>query len=73
VVPPELGVGSLERGVTVGLGLLDTVSVVLLGLVVLGRVLGFGHGDGCCCRFGFVVLSKSSSSKALCVFAGKTF
>jgi hypothetical protein len=25
VVPPELGVGSLERGVTVGLGLLDTV------------------------------------------------
>jgi hypothetical protein len=43
----------------VGLGLLDTVSVVLLGLVVLGRVLGFGHGDGCCCRFGFVVLSKS--------------
>jgi len=50
VVPPELGVGSLERGVTVGLGLLDTVSVVLLGLVVLGRVLGFGHGDGCGCR-----------------------
>ena len=25
VVPPELGVGSLERGVTVGLRLLDTV------------------------------------------------
>jgi hypothetical protein len=82
VVPPELGVGSLERGVTVGLRLLDTampsisccsqiyasisirseemdgpsggswrvcsgaeecvpVSVVLLGLVVLRRVLGF--------------------------------
>jgi hypothetical protein len=25
VVPPELGVGALERGVTVGLRLLDTV------------------------------------------------
>ena len=25
MVPPELGVGSLERGVTVGLRLLDTV------------------------------------------------
>ena len=39
VVPSELGVGALERWVTVRLRLLDTVPVVLLRLVVLGRVL----------------------------------
>jgi len=39
VVSPELGVGTLERRVSVRLRLLDTVLVVLLSLVVLGRVL----------------------------------
>lgn len=39
MVPAELGVGALERRVTVRLRLLDTVPVVLLRLVVLGRVL----------------------------------
>jgi hypothetical protein len=39
VVPAELGVGALERRVTVSLRLLDTVPVVLLRLVVLRRVL----------------------------------
>ena len=36
VVPPELGVGSLERGVTVGLGLLDT-ALPLYQLLVLNN------------------------------------
>jgi len=31
VVPPELGVGTLERGVTVGLRLLDTVMPSISG------------------------------------------
>jgi len=46
VVASELGVGSLQGRVTVGLGLLDTVTVSLLALVVLRRVLGLGHLDG---------------------------
>jgi len=45
VVAAELGVDTLEGRVTVGLGLLDTVTVSLLAGVVLGRVLGLGHLD----------------------------
>lgn len=40
VVAAELGVGTLERRVSHGLRLLDTIAVSLLALVVLGRVLG---------------------------------
>jgi hypothetical protein len=39
VVSSELGVGTLERGVTGSLGLLDSVPVRLARLVVLGAVL----------------------------------
>ena len=39
LVADELGVDTAERGVLVGLGLLDTVAVSLAHLVVLGRVL----------------------------------
>lgn len=46
VVAAELGIDTLERRVSVGLGLLDTVAVSLLALVVLRRVLGLGHCDG---------------------------
>lgn len=45
MVPSELGVGSLEGWVSVGLGLLDTVTVSLLALVMLRRVLRLGHCD----------------------------
>jgi len=45
VVSSELGVGSVQAGVTEGLRLLDAVPVGLLVLVVLGGVLGFGHGE----------------------------
>jgi len=45
VVSSELGVRSFQRRVSRGLWLLDTVTVSLLRLVVLGRVLGFGHFD----------------------------
>lgn len=45
VVSLELGVNTLERGVSVSSGLLDPVSVGLLGLVVGGVVLGLGHID----------------------------
>lgn len=40
MVAAELGVDTVEGRVTVGLGLLDTVTVSLLAAVVLGRVLG---------------------------------
>ena len=40
MVAAELGIDTLERRVSVGLGLLDTVAVSLLALVVLRRVLG---------------------------------
>lgn len=39
LVADKLGVDTTERGVLVGLGLLDTVAVSLAHLVVLGRVL----------------------------------
>ena len=39
----QRGTYSLERAVTVGLGLLDTVTVGLGGAVVGRGVLGFGH------------------------------
>jgi hypothetical protein len=39
MVSSELGVGTLEGGVTRSLGLLDTVPVRLARLVVLGAVL----------------------------------
>jgi len=43
LVADELGADSLERRVTLGLDLLDTVTVGLLVLVVVGVVLGLGH------------------------------
>lgn len=46
LVADELGVDATERGVLVGLGLLDTVTVSLAHLVVLGGVLGLGPVDG---------------------------
>jgi hypothetical protein len=58
VVSPELGVSTLQRGVSGGLGLLDAVPVRLARLVVLRRVLGLykswlelhsnnGYNGGC--------------------------
>lgn len=43
VVSSELGVDVSQRSVSVGLWLLDTVLVSLLGLVVGGVVLRFSH------------------------------
>lgn len=43
VVSSELGVNVSQRSVSVGLWLLDTVLVSLLGLVVGGVVLRFSH------------------------------
>lgn len=46
MVAAELGVGTLERRVSHGLRLLDTIAVSLLALVVLGRVLGLCATNG---------------------------
>jgi len=46
MVSSELGVCAFERRVSVGFWLLDPIPVSLLRLVVLRRVLGFGHCDG---------------------------
>lgn len=35
-----------ERGVTMALGLLDTVAVILLVLIVVGVILRLGHLQG---------------------------
>lgn len=43
VVSSELGVNVSQRSVSVGLWLLDTVLVSLLGLVVVGVVLRLRH------------------------------
>ena len=42
LVSDKLGVNTSHGRVLVGLGLLDTVTVSLAHLVVLGRVLGLG-------------------------------
>lgn len=45
LVANKLGVNTTKRRVLVGLGLLDTVTVSLAHLVVLGRVLGLGPAE----------------------------
>ena len=50
VVTAELSINTFHRRIAMGLGTLDSVSVVLLALVVVGVILGLRH---------FVVNSRS--------------